>query len=130
MHSCRKTDKLNIHWINTKVIFLTGKYMDGMPDDSRANLDEHQFIKNMFESKDYIQHYEKVKQLSKLAGEIGIPLVNLALCWCLKNKHVSTVILGASKTGQLKQNLESVNHTDILDTTIMDRIETILKNKP
>ena len=110
--------------------FLTGKYMDGMPDDSRANLDEHQFIKNMFESKDYIQHYEKVKQLSKLAGEIGIPLVNLALCWCLKNKHVSTVILGASKTGQLKQNLESVNHTDILDTTIMDRIETILKNKP
>tara|TARA_A100001037_G_scaffold306333_1_gene350781 strand:- start:417 stop:1388 length:972 start_codon:yes stop_codon:yes gene_type:complete len=110
--------------------FLTGKYMDGMPDDSRANLDEHQFIKNMFESKDYIQHYEKVKQLSKLAGEIGIPLVNLALCWCLKNKHVSTVILGASKTDQLKQNLESVNHTDILDTTIMDRIETILKNKP
>ena len=110
--------------------FLTGKYMDGMPDDSRANLDEHQFIKNMFESKDYIQHYEKVKQLSKLAGEIGIPLVNLALCWCLKNKHVSTVILGASKTDQLKQNLESVNHTDILDSTIMDRIETILKNKP
>ncbi|MBL51863.1 MAG: aldo/keto reductase [Candidatus Marinimicrobia bacterium] len=110
--------------------FLTGKYMDGMPDDSRANLDEHQFIKNMFESKDYIQHYEKVKQLSKLAGEIGLPLVNLALCWCLKNQHVSTVILGASKTDQLKQNLESVNHTDILDSTIMDRIETILKNKP
>ena len=110
--------------------FLTGKYMDGMPDDSRANLDEHQFIKDMFESKDYIQHYEKVKQLSKLAGEIGLPLVNLALCWCLKNQHVSTVILGASKTDQLKQNLESVNHTDILDSTIMDRIETILKNKP
>ena len=73
---------------------------------------------------------EKVKQLSKLADEIGLPLVNLALCWCLKNQHVSTVILGASKTDQLKQNLESVNHTDILDSTIMDRIETILKNKP
>lgn len=110
--------------------FLTGKYMDGMPDDTRANLKDHQFIKDMFESDEYVKLHEKVKDLSKLANELSIPLVNLALCWCLKNQNVSTVILGASKIHQLKQNLESVNHTDILDTTIMDRIETILNNKP
>jgi len=65
--------------------------------------------------------------LYDLAKEIGIPLVQMALCWCLKNKNVSTVILGASQPEQLKQNIDSLDHLDLLDDGIMERIESIIK---
>ena len=109
---------------------LTGKYMDGTPDGSRTSLENYKFIRDQFESADYIERHEKVQELYQLAEELGLPLVNLALCWCLKNQNVSTVILGASKIEQLKQNLQSLNHMNILDDSVMDRIDGILKNKP
>ena len=109
---------------------LTGKYMDGTPDGSRTSLENYKFIRDQFESADYIERHEKVQELYQLAEELGLPLVNLALCWCLKNQNVSTVILGASKIEQLKQNLQSLNHMSILDDSVMDRIDGILKNKP
>ena len=71
--------------------------------------------------------HEKVRELHSLSQEVGIPLVNLAICWCLKNKNVSTVILGASKEEQLIQNLGSLKYSDQLDENIMEKIETILK---
>ena len=46
---------------------------------------------------------------------------------CLKNKNVSTVILGASKPEQLKQNIDSLDYLDLLDDGIMERIESIIK---
>ena len=51
----------------------------------------------------------------------------MAICWCLKNKNVSTVILGASKEDQLVQNIESLKYSDQLDDTIIEKIEAILK---
>ena len=109
---------------------LTGKYMDGTPDGSRTSLENYKFIRDQFESADYIERHEKVQELYQLAEELGLPLVNLALCWCLKNQNVSTVILGASKIEQLKQNLQSLDHMSILDDSVIDRINGILKNKP
>ena len=85
------------------------------------------FIKDNFESDEYKQKHEKVRELHSLSKEVGIPLVNLAICWCLKNKYVSTVILGASKEDQLVQNLESLKYSDQLDKNIMEKIEAILK---
>ena len=108
---------------------LTGKYLDGTPDGSRTSLENYKFIRDQFESADYIERHEKVQELYQLAEELGLPLVNLALCWCLKNQNVSTVILGASKIEQLKQNLQSLDHMNILDDSVMDRIDGILKNK-
>ena len=109
---------------------LTGKYLDGTPDGSRTSLENYKFIRDQFESADYIERHEKVQELYQLAEELGLPLVNLALCWRLKNQNVSTVILGASKIEQLKQNLQSLDHMNILDDSVMDRIDGILKNKP
>ena len=108
---------------------LTGKYIDGMPDSTRTSLENYKFIKDQFESADYVERHEKVKVLNQLAEELGLPLVNLALCWCLKNKNVSTVILGASKVEQLKQNLRSPDQMNIVDDSVMDKIDSILKNK-
>lgn len=67
-----------------------------------------------------------VKELSKLSEEIGIPLVNMALCWCLKNTNVSTVILGASKQEQLKQNLKTINYQKLIDESVMQQINLII----
>ena len=62
----------------------------------------------------------------QIANKINIPLTNLALCWCLKNKNVSTVILGASKIEQLNQNIDSLNHLTKVDEQVMEQIEAVL----
>ncbi len=107
---------------------LTGKYMDGNPSDTRTGIANFKFIKDRIESEDYKPRHNKVKKLSELSKEIGLPLTNMALCWCLKNKNVSTVILGASKPEQLKQNLVSKKYYKLLDEGVMKKIESILEN--
>ena len=73
---------------------------------------------------------EKVKKLHALAKEIGISLTHMALAWCLKNKNVSTVILGASKVSQLDENLKAFDAVPKLTDEVMTKIEAILQNKP
>jgi voltage-dependent potassium channel beta subunit len=109
---------------------LTGKYIDSSPKGTRINLKSYQFLKEAFESKNYIERHKKVKLLRALADKVSIPLVNLALCWCLKNKHVSTVILGASKIEQLEENLNSLKYLKSVDADLLEEIENILNNKP
>ena len=104
---------------------LTGKYIDANPSNTRINLKSYKFLKDAFHSEEYKERHIKVKLLKKLADDCGIPLVNLALCWCLKNKNVSTVILGASNAQQIKENLNSLNYLRVLDDNIMDKIEVI-----
>ena len=57
-------------------------------------------------------------------------MAQLSIAWCLKNKNVSTVILGATNTKQLDENLLSINHKELLDNTIMNEIDKVLDNKP
>lgn len=109
---------------------LTGKYNDGIPADSRMNLPGYEWLKARLDSDKGRDELAKVKQLADLAREIGIPIHYLALLWCLKNPNVSTVILGASKLGQLKDNLEALKHKDKLTPDVMERIEAIAANKP
>ena len=98
-----------------------------MPDDTRTSLESYKFIKENFESEGFQKKHEKVSELDALSKEIEIPLVNIALCWCLKNKNVSTVILGASKEDQLLQNIDSLKYSDQFDDAVMEKIDTILK---
>ena len=109
---------------------LTGKYIDGEPPDTRTSLENYKFIKERFESEEFIEYHQKVLNLSLLAKEAGIPIVNMALGWCLKNPNVSTVLLGASKIEQLNQNLETNQYSSILDEDMMGKIEKIINNKP
>ena len=109
---------------------LTGKYINGEPPDTRTSLENYKFIKERFESEEFVQYHEKVFKLSLLAKEAGIPLVNMALGWCLKNPNVSTVILGASKIEQLNQNLATNQYSSILDEDVKGKIEKIINNKP
>lgn len=107
---------------------LTGKYMKGMPSNTRTSLKNYKFIKDSFESEDYKMRHEKVRELDQLSNDLNIPLVNLALGWCLKNDNVSTVILGASKAEQLNQNLKTMDYMDLITVDVMEKIEKILQN--
>ena len=107
---------------------LTGKYMKGMPSNTRTSLKNYKFIKDSFESEEYKIRHGKVRQLNQLSNDLNIPLVNLALGWCLKNENVSTVILGASKVEQLNQNLKTLDYMDLINDDAMGKIAKILQN--
>ena len=109
---------------------LTGKYNSGVPKGSRMSLPDYKFLRDKLESKEGADRLNKVKRLGKVADKLGASLAQLSLAWCLKNKNVSTVILGATNTKQLDENLKSVQYIDLLTESIMSRIENILKNKP
>jgi len=105
---------------------LTGKYKNGIPEDTRMNLSGYEFLRERLESEVGRIMVDKTKQLQQLADTAGIPLVNMALGWCLKNNNVSTVILGASKPDQLRQNLKTLDYSDQLDDSLMQQIENII----
>ena len=109
---------------------LTGKYNSGVPKGSRMSLPEYKFLRDKLESKEGSDRLNKVKRLGKVADRLGVSLAQLSLAWCLKNKNVSTVILGATNTKQLDENLKSIQYKDLLTDSVMGRIENILKNKP
>ena len=73
---------------------------------------------------------EKIKKLAALATELGISLPVMAIAWVLKNEHVSTAILGASKLQQLEENLKALDAVPLLTDEVIEKIETILENKP
>ena len=109
---------------------LTGKYNNGIPDGSRMSLPDYKFLRDKLESKEGSDRLNKVKRLGKVADKLGVSLAQLSLAWCLKNKNVSTVILGATNTKQLDENLKSIEYKDLLTDSVMGRIENILKNMP
>jgi voltage-dependent potassium channel beta subunit len=73
---------------------------------------------------------KKVDKLKAIAEKLDLSLPVMALAWCLKNPNVSTVILGASKEAQLKENLGAVEAQDLLTTAVMEKIEKVLDNTP
>ena len=109
---------------------LTGKYNDGVPADSRANLPGYEWLLEEFRSADGQARLAKVKALAKLAAGIGMPVHHLALLWCLANPCVSTVILGASRQAQLVDNLAALDNRALLTPEVMAAVEAIMQNKP
>jgi len=124
-----KTEKMGTTiWSPLASGLLTGKYIKGMPDNTRTSLKNYKFIKDSFESEEYKERHRKVEALDKLAQKLDIPLPNLALGWCLKNENVSTVILGASKIEQLSQNLNTLNYMELINEDAMGEVDKILQN--
>jgi voltage-dependent potassium channel beta subunit len=109
---------------------LTGKYNDGVPQDSRMNLPGYEWLREMVESDAGKAKLVKVKALAALAQEAGLSVTNMALLWCLANPRVSTVILGASRLSQLTENLAALEQKAKLTPEVMAGIEAIMANKP
>lgn len=106
---------------------LTDKYLKKFPKGTRLGVEGLEWLKekNLTEEK-----LSKVTALNELARELGMSLPVMSLAWCLKNENVSTVILGASKMSQLKENMKSIEVIDQMDAGVMERIENILENEP
>lgn len=106
---------------------LTGKYSQANAGETRLKRDELSWLA---ESMLTDANIKKVEQLSGIATELDMSLPVLGVSWCLKNEHVSTVILGASRAEQLVENLQAVDLYHRLTADVMDRIEAILANRP
>ena len=105
---------------------LTGKYLEGIPEGSRASLDGYEWLKkSMVESERGQERMTKVAALAPIAEEMEVKLSNLAIAWCLLNKNVSTVILGASKVEQLEENLKSIEVLPLLNEEVINKLSSI-----
>ena len=109
---------------------LTGKYNKGIPADSRMNLAGYEWLKAEWATDAGKAKLAQVAQLATLADKAGMPIHHMALLWCLANRRVSTVILGASHIGQLTDNLAALDNRAKLTPEVMAQIETILGNRP
>jgi len=109
---------------------LTGKYNQGIPKDSRMNLEGYEWLRKRLDNPETKQNLEKVTQLLPIAQELGCTMAQLALAWCLKNPNVSAVITGASRASQVEENMKALQVAEQLDDDVLQRIEKILDNKP
>lgn len=98
---------------------LTGKYLDGVPEDSRANLPGYDWLKGMLTD---ARSNEAVRKLKAIADELGCTLAQLSLAWCTQNPNVSTVITGASRAEQVHENMAALDVVPLLTGEVMDRI--------
>ena len=105
---------------------LTGKYLDGIPEGSRATLKGYEWLKkHMIDSERGQARMDKVRNLKPIADELGVSLSKMAIAWCLLNPNVSTVILGASKVDQLKENLEALEVVPLLTEDVQRKLAGI-----
>ena len=112
---------------------LTGKYKDGIPDNSRFAQTDIPFVKGFMDRNagdKWKIIIERVNRLEPIAQKLGIKTATLALAWVLRNPNVSSAITGASSPEQVKENIKALAAVEKLTPKIMAEIDEILDNKP
>ena len=99
---------------------LTGKYNKGIPKKSRFKVKGYEWLQEELLQDSFVP---KLNQINDLAKQMNVTMAQLSIAWCLKNKNVSSVILGASKKSQLKENLESLNVYNLLTEEICNILD-------
>jgi voltage-dependent potassium channel beta subunit len=102
---------------------LTGKYNAGVPQDSRLGHQNFAWLRDALLDDPEARRIERARKFTAIAEELGVPPAPLAVAWCLRNPHVSTVMLGATKKEQLVQNLEALDLAERFDDATWSRIE-------
>lgn len=104
---------------------LTGKYIDGIPADSRGSVKGYEWLHERLLAP---ARNEAVKQLLLIAAELGCTPGQLSIAWCLKNPHVSSVITGASRPQQLQENMQALSVVEKLDAELCARLDTVFES--
>ncbi len=105
---------------------LTGKYLDGIPEGSRATLPGYEWLReHMVESDRGAERLARVRQMAPIAEALGCSLSQMAIAWCLLNPNVTTVILGASRVQQLEENLGALDIVPSLTDDIQAQLRAI-----
>jgi voltage-dependent potassium channel beta subunit len=102
---------------------LSGKYVDGIPEGSRAALPGYEWLAGMLTNED---RNRRVRDLAAVADQLGCTLAQLAIAWCARNKNVSTVITGASRVEQVQENMKALEVIPLIDEKIIEKIDTII----
>jgi len=113
----------NTIWSPLASGLLTGKYRDGIPDDSRAALQGYGWLKAQMTDADVIA---KVERLRPIADRLGCTMAQLALAWCTKHPMVSTVITGASRPSQVAENFATLDVIPLLTDDVKAEMEEAL----
>jgi voltage-dependent potassium channel beta subunit len=100
---------------------LSGKYNDGIPENSRAALEDMAWLQDRITPEAVVQ----VRRLTEIARELGATTAQLAIAWLLRRKEVSSVITGATRMEQLDENLMAVEFKETLTADVLDTIESI-----
>ncbi|KQV87994.1 aldo/keto reductase [Pelomonas sp. Root1237] len=103
---------------------LTGKYRSGIPAGSRGALENMSWMREQLQDK---ARNDAVGKLSEIAAELGCSMAQLAIAWINRNPRVSTVILGASRIEQLRDNLGALAVTPKLTPEVIERVDSIAK---
>ena len=101
----------------------SGKYVDGIPEGSRGALAGYEWLQHSLKDE---RTNNAVRGLKKVADDLGATLSQLALAWCAHNPHVSTVITGASRAEQVRENLGALDVLAKLDDGVMHHIDEVL----
>jgi voltage-dependent potassium channel beta subunit len=103
---------------------LSGKYRNGIPEGSRAALPGYEWLHGRVTDQ---AANRAVAELSNIASELGCTAAQLAIAWCAHNPHVSSVITGASRVEQVRENMGAVDVLAALDDETVDRLEKVFK---
>ncbi len=106
---------------------LTGKYQNGIPEGSRAALPGYEWLRSSLTDPAKLAVVDK---LAVIAKDLDVTLAQLALAWCVKNPHVSTVITGASNATQVRENMTAMDVVPLLTDEVMARINAIAPATP
>ena len=100
---------------------LSGKYNDGIPENSRASLEDMNWLQDRITPEVVAQ----VRRLTEIARDLGATTAQLAIAWLLRRKEVSSVITGATRLEQLDENLVAAEFKDALTADVLDTIESL-----
>ncbi|KAK1589698.1 voltage-dependent potassium channel beta subunit [Colletotrichum navitas] len=113
---------------------LSGKYKNGIPEDSRFGSEKIGFIKDYWKREDAKKQFQdlvdKANKIEPIAEKLGVKMATLALAWVLKNKNVSSAIIGASSPAQIYENVRALGVQEKLTPEVMAEIDEALDNKP
>jgi voltage-dependent potassium channel beta subunit len=102
---------------------LTGKYASGVVGEGRLAREGYGWLQKLVVGDPAEHRIERARRFTLLARELGVSPSQLAIAWCLRNPNVSTVMLGASRVEQLRENLEAPAATERLDAAAWQRVE-------
>lgn len=103
---------------------LTDKYLEGIPKDSRA-AKAHGFLQRESITENLL---EKIRSLNKIASDRSQSLAQMALVWILRDKRITTVLIGASKVEQIEQNVAALENCEF-SSKELSQIDKILEQE-
>ena len=102
---------------------LTGKYNEGIPADSRLAQHGYEWLRDGVLGDAQSGRVDRARRFSAIAAALGVAPAALAIAWCLRNPHVSSVLLGATRVEQLLQNLAALEVLERIDEPTWARVE-------